>query len=131
MNKGRIYLICIAVVILTSIYAALTKAQTENLDAKGPLLKEGQMFTVKLVPAGKRLEVRVTGHQVAQLKMSDVGLTAAVRIGNRVVTVAPERKGDRFVIQTPSKELPSALKLNVQYGKKTEQFNFELNQTQP
>lgn len=106
----------------------VANAQVETIDKRDPQLKEGQLFVVKITPAGKKLEVLVSGKKIADLKISEVGLAASLKFGDRVLNLHPERQNGRFVMDSPETNGPAQLKLKLQHGKDAEQFEFKINQ---
>ena len=124
MKKSRIYLICLALVLVTVLYAALSSAQRIG-EQSGPTLQEGQIFVVKLTPGAKRLEFLVTGREMVKLELSDLGLKAAVRMpGGKTLVLVPERKGGAFVVDHPASA--SSLDLEIRYRERAETFEFPL-----
>ena len=102
-----------------------------------PQLKEGQMFTVRLVPASNKIEVVVAGNSVAKLKMDDVGVMASLRVGKKTWIVTPSHQQGHFVIEAP-KDVPNDSKLDldveVKSQSKVENFKFKdikIQTTQP
>lgn len=103
-------------------------AQTEDLNARDPRLKEGQLFVVKLIPFGKRMEVLITGKEAARIESSQLGLKATVFVGDKAISLTPKKSAElekpQFSLE-PLDPKASRLKLEVIEGKKKEQFNFE------
>lgn len=115
------------IIVLLSILSLSVFAQREELDQKWPHLKEGRMFTLKLVPAGKKLEVQVIGKDVATVDLNDIALFATGRSGADTWDVQVSREGDRFMLVNPAgtKNVPSLdLKLKVVRKKQAEEFQF-------
>lgn len=99
-------------------------AQPEDLDVRTPKLKEGQLFTVKLVPAGKEMQIFFAGHKQAEVKMSELGLQAYVRgSGGQMRSVTATNRGTYFTV--PASE-GSELRLKVDYQGKQEEYQFPL-----
>lgn len=106
-------------------------SQTENLNLRDPQMKEGQLFVVKLIPAGKRLDILVTGKQAMQAELTDMGLKATLFVGNKQFELVPSQKNpdepNRFSIEpyaAPFDAKTSRLKLEVKEGSKQEKFEF-------
>lgn len=102
--------------------------QTAPMDtnARDPRLQEGQMFVVRLVPAGKTLEVLITGKKAAELKAADLGLTAQLYVGEKVISLTPKKNAQgaaRFHLD-PIDANASKLKLEIKSGKDSEKFEF-------
>ncbi len=102
-------------------------AQTEDLNARDPRLKEGQMFVVKLIPAGKRLQVLITGKEAARVDFDQLGMHATLFVGDKAVSLTPTRDKDRFIIDAAqaAHKKASRLKIEVKEGAKQEQFEFD------
>lgn len=119
---NRFVAVCLASVLISGVSlvsACSARAQTEDLNVRDPKLKEGQMFTVTVVPAAKELKVFVVGKEQARLKMSDLGLQAFVRSGGTMRLVNATKKADHFVISEKPAE-GSELRVKLEYGDKTE-----------
>lgn len=115
------------ILILVSLLVVPSFAQREELDQKWPHLKEGRMFTLKLVPAGKKLEVHVIGKEVAKVDLNDISLFATANSGADSWGVTVSREGDRFVLVNPAgaKDVSKLdLKLKVVRKKQAEEFQF-------
>lgn len=102
-------------------------AQTEDLNARDPRLKEGQMFVVKLIPAGKCLQVLITGKEAARVDFGQLGMQATLFVGDKAVSLTPKRDKDRFIIDAAqaAHDKASRLKIEVKEGAKQEQFEFD------
>lgn len=103
---------------------AHTQDPAREQQARDPRLHEGKMFVVKLVPAGKSMEVLITGKTAAQVKMTDVGLAATMYVGNKEIMLAPKRKTAdareaRFQLEDLQPERTN-LKLRIQRGAEEE-----------
>ena len=99
---------------------ARTVDPVRELQTRDPHLHEGKMFVVKLVPAGRALDVLITGKTAAQFKMTDVGLSASMFVGQKEIVLAPKKASAdaneaRFQLENfqPSQ---STLKLRIQRG---------------
>lgn len=98
-----------------------------DLNARDPRLQEGQMFVVRLVPAGKNLEVLITGKKAAELKATDLGLTANLFVGDKIISLNPKRNPQapaRFQLEALDPKA-SKLKLEIKSGKDAEKFEFD------
>lgn len=98
-----------------------------DLNARDPRLQEGQMFVVRLVPAGKNLEVLITGKKAAELKATDLGLTANLFVGDKIISLNPKRNSQlpaRFQLEALDPKA-SKLKLEIKNGKDEEKFEFD------
>ncbi len=102
-------------------------AQTEDLNVRDPRLKEGQMFVVKLIPAGKRLQVLITGKEAARVDFGQLGMQATLFVGDKAVSLTPKRDKDRFIIDAAqaAHDKASRLKIEVKEGSKEEKFEFD------
>jgi hypothetical protein len=103
---------------------AHTQDPAREQQARDPRLHEGKMFVVKLVPAGKSMEILITGKTAAQVKMTDVGLAATMYVGKKEIVLSPKRKSAdaqeaRFQIEDLQPER-SNLKLRIQRGAEEE-----------
>lgn len=98
-----------------------------DLNARDPRLQEGQMFVVRLVPAGKNLEVLITGKKAVEFKASDLGLTANLFVGDKIISLTPKRSADapaRFQLDAFDPKA-TKLKLQIKSGKDEEKFEFD------
>lgn len=120
-----IKLVCIAAILL--VLGKSAEAQTEDLNVRDPRLREGQMFVVKLIPAGKRLQILVTGREAARVDFGQLGLQATLFVGDKAVSLTPKRDKDRFFIDAAQSahDKASRLKIDVKEGAKQEQFEFD------
>jgi hypothetical protein len=89
--------------------------------------KEGQLFTVKIIPQSKNIEVFVTGHKTADLKFTDVGLEAYALIGSRKMNLNVTRDANKGTFNvTRHTTVPFTLKLQLKQNEKTEQLRFDV-----
>ncbi len=92
-------------------------------------MKAGQLFTVKIVPNDKLIDVFIAGNETAKLDLSGTDLIATLKVGRKSWVLTPKRTGDGFSVVAPA-EVPiggkSELKLLLKQGKKTETFHFQL-----
>jgi hypothetical protein len=98
-----------------------------DLNARDPRLQEGQMFVVRLVPAGKNLDVLITGKKAVEIKASDLGLTANLFVGDKIISLTPKRNSQapaRFQLEALDPKA-SKLKLEIKSGKDEERFEFD------
>lgn len=98
-----------------------------DLNARDPRLQEGQMFVVRLVPAGKNIDVLITGKKAAELRASDLGLTAKLFVGDKVISLNPKSSSQlpaRFQLEAIDSKA-SKLKLEIKSGKDEEKFEFD------
>lgn len=131
MRRNRIYLICLAIVIVAGFFFARSEAFPDAQD-QGKNRMEGQLFVVRLVPAARRLDVLVTGNKVADVDISKVGLTARLKMGDRTIVIPASRKGDRFRLESlPTRTHNATLELRVNQDEKVENFEFQLPPTRP
>lgn len=84
------------------------------------------MFTVKLVPAGKQLKVYLVGKEMADVRLTDVGVNAWIRVGGQMKPVSTNRGTENFTIDNSTPDDASALKLKLKYKESSEEFNFKL-----
>ncbi len=107
--------------------AGLDNTAPVDLNARDPRLQEGQMFVVRLVPAGKNLEVLITGKKAVEFKASDLGLTANLFVGDKVISLTPKRNSQapaRFQLEALDPKA-SKLKLEIKSGNDLEKFEFD------
>ena len=132
MNRKRIYLICVAVVIVSALYATITRAQEPSeADSVRPQMKEGRMFAVTLTPAGRKLDISVVGKEVARIDFAQLGIVAQFKVGKRVLQISPQRRGNVFWLETPEESNSDELDLRLNYKRRAETFKFKLNQARP
>lgn len=114
-------------VFLAVIFVPPGFAQTENLDPMRPSqLHEGKMFSLKLTPGEKKLDILVTGKKAATLNVSDLGLTASLLANGKTYTLVPRKQKEGFSIDLPV-ESKSNLKLDIKYKGDTENFDIPLD----
>jgi len=102
-------------------------AQTENLDPMRPTrLHEGKMFSLKLTPAGKKLDILVTGKKAATVNVSDLGVTASLFANGKTYTLVPKKQKEGFSLDLPV-EAKSKLKLDLKYKGDSEKFDIPLD----
>jgi hypothetical protein len=107
--------------------AGMDNTAPVDLNARDPRLQEGQMFVVRLVPAGKNLEVLITGKKAVEFKASDLGLTANLFVGDKVISLTPKRDSQtpaRFQLEALDPKA-SKLKLEIKSGNDLEKFEFD------
>lgn len=102
-------------------------AQIDQTDPGRPLVNEGSLFVIKLVPGQKRMQLFVTGKEVARIEKENlvVSATSDLQAGKWRVTLKPE--GDHFWMDYPS-DLKRGEKfdLNVEVKVKGEIENLKL-----
>ncbi|HAG91623.1 MAG TPA: hypothetical protein DCL41_07110 [Bdellovibrionales bacterium] len=117
------------ILIATLLLSTLSFAQKENLDPmRFPKMQEGKLFTVKITPTGKKLDILVTGKKAATLEVSELGLTATLHSNGKVYQLSPKKnlEGEGYSMELPVKS-KSRLKLDLQYKKDAESFDIPLN----
>ncbi len=130
MKRGRIYLVCIvAIVVVGALYASIGRA--EGMDPVRPQMKEGQMFTVKLVPKGSRLEVSIIGREIADFDFDKLGVTARFQVGKKILVASPKKQGGVYWLDAPKAPTADELNLEVRLRRHAEKFDFQLNQAKP
>lgn len=93
-----------------------------------PDMQAGKLFTVRVTPKAKKLEVEVAGNGVAEAEMTKLGLFAKIKIGDKDFVLTPMKKtGTTYVIDAPTGSDEGRLHLKVEAGKKQETFEFELS----
>lgn len=119
-----------AILAFCVIAAQSAVAQLEEFQARNPYVVTGQMFTVRVVPAGKKMQVYVAGNEISQLQFDKLHLVASFKAGNRSWTVDAGKKKEHFLIEAPS-DLPAGiqpeLKLKLRYENKAEDFDVKMN----
>lgn len=110
----------------TMLFWTFALAQPTEINPRDPQLKEGQMFTVKLVPAGKQVKIYLVGKEMVDLRLTDVGMNAWVRVGGQMKPISANRGAEYFTIDTAAPDQASALKLKLKYKESSEEFNFNL-----
>jgi hypothetical protein len=131
MKRNRIYLICLAVIVIAGLTAVKLSAFPDASPKESPLL-EGQIFKILIRPAGKQLEVFVTGKRALDVEMSEVGLTAKVHMGDKVIVIPTSRVADRFTLEAlPRGTAGSKLRIRVQQGDLSEDFEYQTLPVRP
>jgi hypothetical protein len=104
--------------------------ESEPFNSTNPNLRAGQMFTVKVVPAGKELDIFVTGRRVKKIVFDDLELQTMIQSGEKRWFVPVKRKDGHFRIAKPvdmADGAASKLKVEVRHKAAVENFNFEVN----
>ena len=126
--RRYVFLICIAIVLWAGLSAIGLAAHPENTSAQG-IVQEGQIFVIKLIPAGRRVEFMLTGKRVASIDFESVGVTASLELGDKRLVLPMKRKGNRFELEAlPVTAGESMLKLhlNLKLGNEVEDFVFQM-----
>lgn len=91
-------------------------------------MKAGQLFTIRLVPQDKQIELFVAGNDTAKVKFEDVQVTATFKVGAKSWTVASKKTADRFLLERPP-GLPakSNPKLQLKLNERGKTETFEMN----
>ena len=119
----------VTVAILCLFNAGKAQGLPSESEPGGASMKSGQMFTVKIVPKAKQIDVFIVGNDVAKAKFGELGLEASIKIGARTFTYVPNRQKDHFSIFTPDlSHERSDLLLKVRGAEKVEEFKFQLDQ---
>jgi hypothetical protein len=106
------------------------KAQLEQVELKNPYTVSGELFVVRVVPAGRKMQIFVVGNEVSQLQFDKLHMLASIKAGTKIWSVEAGKKKDYFLIQTPS-DLPPGiqpeLNLKLQYKDSSENFDIKLD----
>jgi hypothetical protein len=105
-------------------FNSVAQAQARDPSLR-PLLIEGQMFTVRVVPNEGMFRVYVVGNQVGTMQLTDVGVRAYVRVGEDMEPLAATHSNEFFVIPSTPPDA-SEMKLEVRYRGTSEQFSFKI-----
>lgn len=105
----------------------LAGAQNVQLDSHAVQLQEGKMLTVRVRPGARKIEVVVTGREVANLELAKMGLIAEIQLPHRTLRLTPKIKGNQYVLDLPTDEAAKQLDLDFDLGKSREKFNFKLD----
>jgi hypothetical protein len=105
-----------------------TKTAPDDINARDPRLQEGQMFVVRLVPAGKNLDVLITGKKAAELKVSDLGLKANLFVGDKIISLTPTKNNEAPASFRLEALDPKASKLKLEIKSGADEEKFEFNQ---
>lgn len=106
------------------------KAQLEQVELKNPYTVSGELFVVRVVPAGRKMQVFVVGNEVSRLQFDKLHMLASIKAGTKIWSVDAGKKKDYFLIQTPSDLPPGVqpeLNLKLQYKDSSENFDIKLN----
>ena len=114
--------------VLVSAAFADTKTAPDDINARDPRLQEGQMFVVRLVPAGKNLDVLITGKKAAELKVSDLGLKANLFVGDKIISLTPTKNNQAPASFRLEALDPKASKLKLEIKSGADEEKFEFNQ---
>lgn len=112
--------------IFTSIIASSQPALDRPLDSN---LKAGQLFTVRIVPKSKSIDVFVAGNSAAKFDWADVQMVATFTIGKKRWVVVPGKTDDHFVITRPvesASESKTQLRLKLDHKENDETLEFDL-----
>lgn len=116
------------VLLVAAILSQTLQAQpSRDENFRDPRMKEGQMLSVRLVPAGKQIKVYLVGKEMIDIRKTDVGLQAFVRVSKDEMKAVGVQKGtDHFLITNPE-DMSSELKLKIDYKGSSEDFKFNLD----
>jgi hypothetical protein len=123
---GRI-LAALAISVGALVSHAQKVTEPVDLNARDPRLQEGKLFVVRLFPAGKNLEVEISGRTAATVSMDDLGLRAQAFIGSRVVDLTPKQVSKnplRFRFESLDPK-DSRLEVEVKTSTGKEKFEFK------
>lgn len=90
------------------------------------------MFSVRLVPAGKELDILVTGKRVKKIVFADLELLASIQAGERQWFIPAKRKNGHFRVATPAgltEDAKPKLKIEIRHKGDVENFDFDVNPT--
>lgn len=95
-------------------------------DLKPELQRKGELFSIKIIPAGKITKLFIVGNETASLKFDKLTVTGVLRFGKDEKVIVFNRKKDYFTAPGPLKG-DLELKLEHKDAKKTENFKIDLN----
>lgn len=75
-------------------------------------MKAGKIFTIRVVPGSKNLDVFVVGSKSATLDWSELNVVATIKVGKKKWFIIPEKLDDRFVITEPT-DIPTNAKTQL------------------
>ncbi len=90
-------------------------------------IREGQLFTIKIIPKGKTIEVFLTGYKTAGIKFTDIGLEAYAQVGKRKLNlnVTKDIGANTFQVSRHT-TVPFKLDLELKLKEKTDKFRFDV-----
>ncbi len=120
------------VLLMVFIFSNWILAQSENIDVRDPRLNEGQMFTVKLTPADRRIEVSVVGAPAALLGPERIEIFGREVHSGKTKTLTIRPSGEAFeIVERLNLGVPIELDVRDKENKKKETFKFDLRQQRP
>lgn len=114
--------------ILLFVMCGLVAAQPSIDRPQDSNMKAGQLFNVRIAPAGKRIEVFIAGRDAASIDFSNVNLKATVTVGTKRWFFIPKKESDHFVLSTPP-DFPvrAESELHLQFNSKEKEETMKFN----
>lgn len=126
INNKTSLLLTLGLIVLLLLVARVAFAQTENLNARDPWLKEGRLFTIAITPKSNKAEVFVSGNKLADFQFTKVGMVATLKMGTQIVVLTPKRSKQSFVLEDVPDHARGELELRLKYKDDEEKFNVNL-----
>jgi len=95
-------------------------------DLKPEYQRKGELFSIRIIPAGKETKLFIVGNETASIKVDKLHVTGKIRVGQNERIIVFNRKNDYFSAPGNLKG-DLDLKLEQKDTKKTENFKIELN----
>lgn len=117
------------ILFMTVLGALSAQAQKEDLNVRDPRLNEGQLFTVKLTPKSKLLEISFAGQPAVHLGSDRVEVFGRELHGSesRELTIRPAGP-DFQIVERLDPSAPIEFDIRDKKNKKKETFKFNLNE---
>ncbi len=99
--------------------------QLDNRGMPNRLEREGNIFTVRIVPREKSLDLFVVGFKAANIKMETLGVEAFALRGNKRTRLKINREADHFRIENSLRD-PFRLDIKVSDYGRTDRLFFDI-----
>lgn len=96
---------------------------------KRALMAQGQLVSVRVVPAEKSAKLYVVGKKVAQTKPKVLQVTAFNKDQEEELHMTPQ--GEYYTVNNPKLKKPYSLRVRTQLDKDEEKFEIKVPQSSP
>ena len=105
------------------------EADQFNTYSQNPNLIAGRLFTVKIIPAGREVDIIVAGTETKKIVFKELKLRASILSGEQAWFTPRRISEGRFRFQMPGPaggKTPLGLRIKIKNEKESEDFKFEL-----
>lgn len=123
------YFISIFLLVFNLGVHSVTFAQSQDVRDTSELIrqyeKEGQLFTVKIVPKSKNIDVFLVGYKSAGVKFNDIGLEAYANFAGKKYELNVTREKNSFKVEKKVSQ-PFTLDLKLKDKEKIDSIQFDI-----